>query len=115
MCNKHEIVSFFFFTWMQKYVLTNCKNIGWRVAQNSIFWPRFRKVLHWFKRYIYYMYCLFSAASQAKDLKHNLTITYFGCGTFLDTNKKLVLIAITQKELTDSGFSCCYSEYSLSN
>ena len=36
----------------------------------------FEKLIHWFKKY-----CLYSAAIQAEDRKHNVTITYLGFGT----------------------------------
>ena len=66
--------------------------------QNSIFLQHQKdldKLIHWFKKY-----CLFSAATQAKDWKRNVTITLLISAfaqTILDANRKLLMIAIQGK------------------
>ena len=83
--------------------------------QNSIFLQHQKdldKLIHWFKKY-----CLFSAATQAKDWKRNVTITLLISAfaqTILDANRKLLMIAI-QGKFGLIAASAAISCYSLSN
>ena len=109
---KLLVLNSHFFQWMHSlnsYCIT--LYLCSRVVQNSIFLQHQKdldKLIHWFKKY-----CLFSVATQAKDRKRNVAITYFSFSTNNSwCQKKIAYDRHAKKVWTDSHFICNFQLFS---